>query len=41
MFQDQRVTEVQQGDLNLDNISRGATQSLYFPYEKIHFKNFA
>ncbi|CAN4116930.1 unnamed protein product [Withania somnifera] len=28
---DQRVTEVKQGDPNLDNLSRGATRSLCFP----------
>ncbi|KAH0637816.1 hypothetical protein KY285_035041 [Solanum tuberosum] len=38
---DQRVTEVIQGDPNLDYLSRGATRSLYFPYEMIHIKNFA
>lgn len=41
MFQDQSVTEVKQGDPNLDYLSRGATRSLYFPYEMIHIKNFA
>ncbi|KAH0632323.1 hypothetical protein KY284_035109 [Solanum tuberosum] len=38
---DQSVTEVKQGDPNLDYLSRGATRSLYFPYEMIHIKNFA
>lgn len=41
MFQDQSVTEVKQGDPNLDYLSRGAARSLYFPYEMIHIKNFA